>query len=146
MREQETSARLICGYKSWPSTDCPVPVEQMAALGFWAAWSVRARAEIYLVFNGYLRIEEDPDLENSILDTLLRTKDIAFDQIEQYSVQSILRLGDRHDVRWTLIPWRRCLEAQASAPDEDVFNAPFMACLIEEGSKAGGGPDPWLTP
>ncbi len=105
-----------------------------------------AKAEIYLVFNGYLRIEEEPDLENSILDTLLRTKDIAFDQIERYSVQSILRLGERYDVRWTLIPWRRCLEAQASAPDEDVFNAPFMACLIEEGSKAGGAADPWLTP
>ncbi len=105
-----------------------------------------AKTEIYLVFNGYLRIEEEPKLENSILDTLLRTKDIAFDQIERYSVQSILRLSDRHDVKWKLIPWRRCLEAQESAPDEDVFNAPFMKCLIEEGNKAGAGPDPWLKP
>lgn len=104
------------------------------------------RADIYLVFNGYLEIEKDPDLKNSILDTLLRTKDIAFDQIERFSVQSVLRLSDLHDVRWTLIPWRLCLEAQQSAPDEDVFNAPFMACLIEEGGRTGAGSDPWLRP
>jgi hypothetical protein len=103
-------------------------------------------ADIYLVFNGYLEIEPDPDLENSILATLLRTKDITFDQIERFSVQSVLRLGDRYDVRWTRIPSRLCLEAQQNAPDEDVFNAPFMACLIEEGGKAGSEPHPWMQP
>ena len=103
-------------------------------------------ADIYLLFNGYLEIEQDPDLENSILATLLRTKDIAFDQIERYSVQAVLRLSDFHNVRWTLIPSRLCLEKQQSAPDEDVFNAPFMTCLIEEGAKAGSGSDPWMKP
>ena len=103
-------------------------------------------ADIYLLFNGYLEIEQDPDLENSILATLLRTKDITFDQIERYSVQAVLRLSDFHNVRWTLIPSHLCLEKQQSALDEDDFNAPFMACLIEEGAKAGGGPDPWMKP
>jgi hypothetical protein len=76
----------------------------------------------------------------------LRTKDIAFDQIDRYSVESVLRLSDSYNVRWTRIRYPLCLEAKQSAPDEDVFNAPLMACLIEEGGKIGGGPNPWLIP
>ncbi len=102
--------------------------------------------DIYLVFNGYLEIQPKPDLENSLLATALRTKDIAFDQIDRYSVDSVLRLSDRYDVRWTRIRYPLCLKAKQSAPDEDVFNAPLMACLIEEGGKIGSSPNPWLMP
>jgi hypothetical protein len=101
---------------------------------------------VYLVFNGYLEIQPKPDLENSILATALRTKDIAFDQIDRFSVASVFQLSDRYDVRWARIPYPLCLEEKQSAPDEDVFNAPLMACLIEKGAEAGGAPDPWLAP
>lgn len=103
------------------------------------------KADIYLVFNGYFEISEKPNLKNSLLATLMRTKSIAFDQIDRYSVESVLELGDRHNVRWTHIPSRLCLDARQSAPDQDVFNAPFMACLIEKGAESGSGPDPWMT-
>ena len=47
--------------------------------------------EIYLVFNGYLKIEKAPDLKNSILATLLRTKSITFDQIDRYSLGDLVK-------------------------------------------------------
>lgn len=103
-----------------------------------------ANNEIYLVFNGYLTIEEKPDLENSILATLLRTKSITFDQIDRYSVEAIKQLSNKYDVKWTHIPAQLCLADKQTAPEQDVFNAPFMACLIEEGDKAGSEPAPWI--
>ena len=100
-------------------------------------------AKVYTLFNGSLETPPQDDLAISVLDALNRTRAIAFDQIDRTSLQRIALLADRFDVNWARIEPGLCVERRDEAPDEEVFNAPFMNCLIAEGQLAGAGASPF---
>lgn len=100
-------------------------------------------AKVYVMFNGFLDTPHEDDLVIDIADTLARTREITFDQIDRTSLQRITDLAERFDVSWARVTPGLCLEERKKAPDEMVFNAPFMACLIREGRKEGATPAPF---
>ena len=100
-----------------------------------------ALATVYVLFNGYLDTPPREDLAVSITDAVARTRTIAFDQIDRTSLQAVAALADRFDVAWARIEPGLCREERG--PDEEIFNAPFMACLIEEGRREGAGRAPF---
>lgn len=104
----------------------------------------REDGKIYLFFNGYLETPAQEGLAVSLSETVARTRAIAFDQIDRESLQNVIQLSDRFDIAWARIEPGLCQEARAEAPDEDVFNAPFMACLIREGRLVGASSEPFM--
>jgi len=100
-------------------------------------------AKVYVLFNGYLDTPRQDELAVSITDAVARTRSIAFDQIDRASLQTIALLKDRFDVNWARIAPRLCDAARDNAPDEDIFNTPFMNCLIREGQREGAKPKPF---
>ena len=100
-------------------------------------------AKVYVLFNGYLDTPPIDGLAVSIIDAIARTREITFDQIDRTSLQRVADLADRLDVNWARIEPGLCAGERRSAPDEEVFNAPFMACLIREGRRVGAGSAPF---
>lgn len=103
-----------------------------------------AQAKVYVLFNGYLDTPHQNDLAVSLTDAVARTRTIAFDQIDRTSLINIAALADRFDIAWTRIEPGLCQEERARAPDAEIFNPPFMACLIREGREKGAGPAPFM--
>ena len=99
--------------------------------------------KVYVLFNGYLDTPRQDELAVSIIDAVSRTRSIAFDQIDRASLQTIALLKDRFDVNWARIAPRLCDAARDNAPEENIFNAPFMNCLIREGRREGAKPKPF---
>ena len=102
-----------------------------------------AGGKVYVLFNGYLDTPPQDDLAVSVLDALMRTREITFDQIDRTSLQTIAKLKDRFAVNWARIEPGLCADRRAQAPDENIFNAPFMNCLISEGQREGASPAPF---
>lgn len=102
-----------------------------------------AEATIYVLFNGYLDTPPQDDLAVSITDAVARTRTVAFDQIDRASLQAVADLADRFNVAWARIEPGLCRAERQRAPNEEIFNAPFMACLIREGRREGAEPAPF---
>lgn len=102
------------------------------------------RANIYIVFNDYLDTPATDDYAVTLTDVIARTRDITFDQIDRDSLQAVARLRGEFDIGWTRVPPGLCQAAREEAPDEKVFNAPFMRCLLGEGRAAGAGASPFM--
>ena len=101
------------------------------------------KTKIYVLFNSSLETPIQDDHAVGVLDALNRTRAITFDQIDRTSLQRIALLADQFNVNWARIAPGLCLDQREAAPDEEIFNAPFMNCLIEEGRREGAGPSPF---
>ncbi|MEM8771206.1 MAG: patatin-like phospholipase family protein [Pseudomonadota bacterium] len=93
--------------------------------------------DVYVLFNSYLEISPRKDNALSTFEALGRTQQITFNQIDRTSLQTIAEFADRFDIRWARVEPGLCREARDGAPEEKVFNTPFMGCLLEEGRRAG---------
>lgn len=100
-------------------------------------------AKVYVLFNSALDTPVQEGRSIGVLSALNRTRTITFDQIDRTSLQRMVLLADQFDVAWARIEPGLCESRRAEAPNEVVFNAPLMNCLIAEGRKAGAKPSPF---
>ena len=111
----------------------------MAGLGAEGA----ARSTLYVVFNNYLDLPEQPGDGRAIkpLSALNRTRSIAFDQIDRDSLARLKQFADRYDIRWTNLPAGACAAENTDGSKGEVFNPPFMRCLVAKGREDGKSAD-----
>lgn len=98
------------------------------------------KSTLYVVFNNFLDLPDQPGDGRAIkpLAALNRTRQIAFDQIDRDSLARLKQFADRYDIRWTSVPVDACAAENAQRAGDEVFNPPFMRCLVAKGRADGG--------